>query len=131
MKLISRNNNTTNIKLRIMCFIIDKKHPNKLVAKKDIKCYKVLLNGYQSPVMGFEYELNRLYTGLLGTPSYDGFYNQITLGFHSYSRKRKIPLYSKKCEKLVKCIIPKDSEYYYNHNLHEYVSNQIIISEVL
>lgn len=116
-----------------MCFIVDKKRPDKMISKRDIVCYKVLTGNFASVIQGFQYELGKLYKGLIGSPRYNGFYGEINVGFHSYSNKRRIPLPEKYCNTriLVKYIIPKGSMYYYNSSVHEYVSNQIIIKEVL
>jgi len=59
----------------------------------------------------------------------DGFviYN----GFHSYSNKAYIapPYYMEGI--IVKCTIPKGAKYYYNSYLKEYVSDSIIINQLI
>ena len=55
--------------------------------------------------------------------------------YHSYSNKnwaKEMRMKEKPFQNLhmvVECTIPKGSEYYYNPDDHEYVSNQIIINE--
>jgi hypothetical protein len=78
------------------------------------------------------YELNRLCKIKLEKPKNEFNYVYICKGFHSYSNKRKIiwcPDRSFYC--VVKGIIPKGSEYYYNPDRHEYVSNQIVLQEII
>lgn len=115
-----------------MCFIIDTKYPEEKIAKKDIVCYKRLEvlypNGrFSSPHQGKRYKLNILYRSELKPSSY----NTIKIGLHSYSCKKRAEHYRAFGEVVTKGIIPKGSRYYYNPIMHEYVSNQIIIREVI
>lgn len=118
-----------------MCFYIDSKHQNKKKAKRGITCYKILLRNWKSTVRDFEYiqgityldnDALNLERGIFGT-------DVINRGYHSYSSKNKVlqayGLRDFYYKMIVKCIIPKGSEYYYNSDLKEYVSNQIIIKE--
>jgi len=115
-----------------MCFIIDKNYPSKIIAENDIECYK-LLSLYEN----YKYKLGELNKSILGEGS-DLSFNicSVKEGFHSYSNlteaiwKLQLNNYSGQECIMVKCIIPKDSEYYYSEKRHEYVSNQIIIKEV-
>jgi len=117
-----------------MCFIIDKKHPKEKVAKKNITCYKsvyiklCIIRAYY--FHNFIYKLNKVYqtTGLKVQKNNFGetFINE---GFHSYSNnKGDIDICS---INKVKCIIPKGSKYYYNSEHRQYVSNRIILTELL
>lgn len=129
-----------------MCFYIDSKYPDKQIAKRDITCYKVLWNSYRSAFRFKLYELDELYKVRIEKPYFlSGIYT-IDRGFHSYSNLKQAvqervhivkltncsSCYNKFALQefaIVKCIIPKDSEYYYNSERREYVSNQIIIKE--
>lgn len=110
-----------------MCFVIDVKHPEKKIAKKDIICYKRLDIKFRSPYRVKLYKLNKLYKSELIKDSLYCIY----VGIHSYSCKKEAKHQKWSDEIIVKGIIPKGSEYYYNPNRHEYVSNQIIIQEVI
>lgn len=115
-----------------MCFVINVKHSEEKIAKKDIVCYKrlcVYIDIFISPYLHYFYRLNILYRSEL-KPSSD---NTIDIGFHSYSCKKYATsrLIKDRYEVLAKGIIPKGSRYYYNPDDHEYVSNQIIIQEVI
>lgn len=80
---------------------------------------------------------------------------EITRGYHSYSNKKTARYDATLCRqeitkvnqfrqdrgtgpsedpstiKVVQCIIPKGTTYYYNSKAHEYVSEQIIIQSIL
>lgn len=114
-----------------MCFFIDEKHPNKKIAKKDITCYKILSKSWNSYYRNFKYELDTIYecpSSLFIEKS--GPSDIITLGFHSYSNKKEaIGVCGDRFAIIVKCIIPKGTEYYYNSKYKEYVSNKIKVIE--
>ena len=129
-----------------MCFYIDSKYPNKQIAKRDITCYKVLWNDYKSAFHFKLYKLNKLYKVRIEKPYFWHDTYLIDQGFHSYSSLKqaiKERVYNVKLVNycsysnrftlqkfvIVKCMIPKDSEYYYNSERREYVSNQIVIKE--
>ena len=130
-----------------MCFYVDSKYPNKQIAKRDIICYKVLWNDYKSAFHFKLYKLNKLYKVRIEKPYFCNDTYLIDRGFHSYSSLKKAVRervytvnladyssgYSKKFALkefvIVKCMIPKDSKYYYNSKEKEYVSNQIVIKE--
>lgn len=113
-----------------MCFKIDEKRPNKLIAKRDITCYKITdhsspKNRFSSEWQYFLYILGKLYKIKIGEPNGRA---EIRYGFHSYSSKRQLSnRWWVDDDYRVVCIIPKNSEYYYNANKQQYVSNQIII----
>lgn len=116
-----------------MCFYIHSKHRDKKIAKRDIRCYKVLKmfdNELLSPYKWFSYELGRKYTSIIFI--YQG---RIEEGLHSFSNKKKAlsERYSwyKDIYKVFICEIPKGSEYYYSPSYKEYVSNQLIVKEEL
>ena len=119
-----------------MCFYIHPKHPSKKIAKRDIICYKIIKENYHSLNQDFPYQFNKLYTNkkALLIERTNGILS-IHIGYHSYSSKNKALLdYHLKLTKfllLVKCIIPKGSDYYYNTIAKEYVSNQIILQEII
>jgi hypothetical protein len=115
-----------------MCFIIDDEHPKIKIAKKDIICYK-RFNATDSVKEIFisTYQNCRYYIGEIKESEiiFSGFHI-IDIGLHSYStletaKEKKW----NKSEFLAKCIIPKDSKYYYNSYDHEYVSNQLKVIE--
>jgi hypothetical protein len=114
-----------------MCFYIDKKNcPKAKIAEKDIKVYKQMtIEGkrFISPCRCFYYKPNKVYSSIL---DYDQSYFPLAItiitGFHSYStlEKGRIRQWSGVIA-LCEFIIPKGSEYYYNSNKEEYVSNKI------
>ena len=117
-----------------MCLLTNNLH--KYIAEKDIVCYKIVyLQGKEiiSFWYDFPYELNRKYTTqvLQPIPMPNGDI-RIEKGFHSYRNlniaKGDIWLSLMESLVIVKCIVPKDSEYYINSK--EMVSNQIIIVEI-
>lgn len=116
-----------------MCFIIDPKHPEKKIAKRDITCYKVLNSLATSIYQLKPYELGVLYKQKMEDPIKKGLGDaKINIGFHSYSNIKRANLIVLLIGNYVyKTIIPKGSEYYYNSMRNEYVSNQIIIKEKL
>ena len=124
-----------------MCFYIHEKHQYKKIAKRDITCYKAINltnkdNIFRSVFQNFKYIMGGIYKTYLSEPKRIGYSIpdldvefEINNGFHSYSNKKAVehdnyPPY-------VRCIIPKGSEYYYNPEKMEYVSNQIIIKEII
>ena len=117
-----------------MCLITN--NTRKYIAEKDIVCYKIVnLRGKEITSYWFEfpYELNRKYTTqvLQPIPMLNGDI-RIEKGFHSYrnlnTAKGDIWLSLMESLVVVKCIVPKGSEYYINSK--EMVSNQIIIVEI-
>lgn len=120
-----------------MCFYISKKHPNKKIATKNITCYKILNGNFTSYYHGLPYKAHLLVTSKIGKPKkyWPSIYEQIEKGLHSYSsvssciNKRWGVYFYAKDLIIVKCIIPAGSEYYYNEQREEYVSNQIIMVE--
>lgn len=122
-----------------MCFIIHEKHPKKKIARINKTCYKVMYRGqekgeYISLYQWAKYSKRIIHTSEIDKPSYDGDGNlEITNGRHSYSDIVMARMFKDVEDErvIVKCTIPRGSEYYYNPTEQEYVSNQIkIIREV-
>ena len=119
-----------------MCLLTNNLH--KYIAEKDIVCYKIVNlrdNKIISYWYDFIYELNRKYTTQVLQPIFTKKGNiYIEKGFHSYRNlgiaKDYIyyDMFNLLPEIIVKCIVPKGSEYYINNK--EMVSNQIIIVEI-
>ena len=132
-----------------MCFHVDIKYPNRQRAEKPITCYKVLLyNNLRSEYYSFynlyKYKLNSLYTSFLEEPDREFNRNRIdrllppiiNRGIHSYSTLDSAKKFIGedaifKVSVLVKCTIPEGAEYYYNSGYKEYVSDKIIIGDVM
>ncbi len=121
-----------------MCFYVSNnlKHRRVKVAKKDIICYKVLINEKKhkflyAPLRSFTYQIRRncffsftkkqkLKVILFGSRY------QIHEGFHSFSNKKKLRgKIGFGSRKAFLCVIPKGSEYFYNPEKMEYVSEYI------
>ena len=132
-----------------MCLNLNPKF-KKMVAKKDITCYKIVKKKnyggcymYEALIMMFFiYKLNIIYSTMI-TMTHTPYTNRLVVnnGFHSF---RTIQGLKKEAEYIlmyhnsgiltdaviVKCIIPKGSLYYVGHNDNytpNYVSNQIVI----
>ena len=123
-----------------MCFHIHPEHKEEKTAIEDIVCYKhsdkrirnfLFRKIFISDFQKFRYRFNKLYkldkkivvrySMVRCGCQYDKT-GAIHEGFHSYAKLPEFP------PRLVKCIIPKGSQYYYNpFGSGEYVSNQIII----
>ena len=132
-----------------MCWISDTE-PIKKIAKKDIICYKVFhINDIiykQNYFLGFKFgkrKIQKLYSlymqhayipykkqEYINLKIYKIFqYYRMSLGYHSYDtlERAKIGIYDLDY-KIIKCIIPKNSEYYVNSN-QEIISSSIIITD--
>lgn len=119
-----------------MCLITN--NIRRYIAEKDIVCYKIV-NIRDTEIISywfdFIYELNKKYTTqvLQPIPAPNGSI-RIEEGFHSYRNiyAAKKELYYSLMKSLptviIKCIVPKGSEYYIDSD--EMVSNQIIIVEI-
>ena len=120
-----------------MCLITN--DTRKYIAEKDIVCYKVVNiqdKEITSYWFNFSYELNRKYTIQVLQPIFMKNDNiRIEEGFHSYrnldTAKDYIycSMFNLLPEIIVKCIVPKGSEYYISSK--EMVSNQLIITQIL
>lgn len=109
-----------------MCFFIEEKNPNVLIANENIACYKPLFELSDGRI-----EVPFLETIIiLGAEYFTTSKNIVNDGFSSYIYKLThtqsielgvygIPIYE--------CIIPKGAEYMVNESNNEYVSNKIII----
>lgn len=111
-----------------MCFIIDAKHPNVKIARRDIPCYKRLYvtgNKTHSPYRDKLYHKN-LSSGEnaeLFEKDFSIIGHEIHKGLHSYSNK-KITSY----DELFIAYIPKGTKYYYNSIDKEYVSLRLVVT---
>jgi len=138
-----------------MCFTIESKNCKKKIAEKDIVCYKVVdikIFSDKEVIKGmwheFIYKLHKTYEE--PKPFKRGCNKiEIETGFHSYADIKNTIYYVKnsyvvneyydpkliKTQQaktniflstvIVKCVIPKGAEYYYNERQQEYVSNKI------
>lgn len=126
-----------------MCLFANRKYA--FVAQEDIECYKVLrrvdgvLASYYHP--RFKWKKSVTYTSLLETfdSAFRSYQCNVERGFHSY-------MYQKDAEKfineicgdeilvLVKCIIPKDSQYFVGDSTDwrpGYASDKIIFTSII
>jgi len=122
-----------------MCTFLDKENNKLLVAEKDIRCYKVIIEEitdkgmeYMSEIMHFPYELNVLQHSHITIKANTDFKNlwDISDGFHSYADVSSAILRKLHGENIglkeykhviVECIIPKGSQYYKGYDLfYEY-----------
>lgn len=124
-----------------MCFIVHSDYPDPLVAEQDIPCFKIgveakVISGrgcFTSEFRGYVYKLKKLQPEIELCPSED-YPRVINKGYHSFSPDHlmaQFPFSADSVYCLVKCIIPKGSQYYFNPHDLEYVSNQIIAQEIL
>ena len=133
----------------------------KLVANKDIECYKVFkvqdITFKQKSIFKFKFGKKkiiqlislfkqhsyipykkqqlidlkpiRVYNNVCNIENYKEIYYRIDTGYHSYSTIEKAQedlLFGN--ELIIKCIIPKNTEYYINTN-NEIVSSTIIVTD--
>jgi len=144
-----------------MCFIVQKTRPNAKIATRDIVCYKVVMEdgGRLTPyyywftlpsdqysLRTITYKMNKnnksikltlkkptfVFNTSLETPKdskiiYEGYHSYATL----FKAKEfcKTAIYSNSI--VVRSIIPEGTEYYYNSDREEYVSENIILKEKL
>ena len=132
-----------------MCFYIQKGNVRPKIAKKDITCYKVFDNGAHGNQHGtFIRSLYQFFSYKIGIKyELDGYINPIKdlytnnsiieVGLHSYTclkhaeeKSIRLSWFNGRCC-VYKCIIPKGSTYYINTERKEYVSDQIIIEELV
>lgn len=119
--------------------------PTPLIAEHDIVCYKVVYNYntgfFNAIVMNFEYEIGKIYNEpLFETALFcrcdESFYEQEKFeayyGFHSYIQYnvakrvcRIVDYRTFNTAVILKCIIPKGSEYYIGNSDSDYCSNNI------
>lgn len=120
-----------------MCLQV-KRNAERKVAKKDITCYKVLLTkpdgSLRTPYRDVYAEIGETYTSRLQTPTID---NEISVGLHSFvtlkAAKRELIDWEENTVTVVKCIIPKDAEYYrggFNSEDDAYASNELKYVEI-
>lgn len=119
-----------------MCFIPSRNVPPK-IAKEDIECYKIVRKDFK-PFYGYskrKYRLGKVYNAYDGVRKLkklkivDGV---IRKGVHSYIDIWWVfNIFNNllKTEKVLKCIIPKGTEYY--ENGEKYVSLKIIPKKII
>lgn len=128
-----------------MCFYLKNQNDNFKIADKDIICFKIVRktdrsNIFKSNSLGFKYIIGVKYSNISFLVKKEikevKDCKVIEQGYHSFSiltTSANIVLARDKdyyrC--VVKCIIPIGSMYYENDETKEYVSNQIIIKEIL
>jgi len=115
-----------------MCFFVEKKNWRMKTAKRGIVVYKKMLweglgKTVESKFYPFPYELGRLYKTRFGR-----YHKTINVGFHSYlpSKARRLD----RCtgdDVMVRGCIPRGAHYYKNEKMGEYVSNQIVLKEII
>lgn len=124
-----------------MCFRIHHDHTRVKTATKDIVCYKKLrvsrskkkAPGYISPFRSFFFEKGECYhedKPFVREKDYWGRPDPslIATGIHSYSSFLTANLrYKSPGDRIIKCVIPKYSKYYYDPRREEYVSDYLII----
>lgn len=117
-----------------MCLYTKQKVPN--IAKEDITCYKVINPGMTSLYYTeFNWVLGKLYeTEIECCSKWD--FNEVSKSFHSYKTLQDLMHgYFKSLSPcmMVKCTIPKGSEYYLGKQdeMDGYASNKIIVNEIL
>lgn len=116
-----------------MCFVVHPDLPNPQIAEADISCVKegtVVSDTHHfiSLFHGYPYKFQQLQPRVNLHP----VNRNIQEGYHSWS----VDHFSLQCPPdegrvRVKCIIPKGSLYYYNPEFQEFVSDQIIVQEIL
>lgn len=130
-----------------MCFSIDKNNPDPKIAEKNIICYKIvdILRNDKHHVSSlyhqYEYvigELNEHVELVIKFPEdrlknlTKSFNGMIDRGYHSYCTKTSAMLHIVfPHELLVRCAIPEGTKYYYDSLEKEYVSETIIIDEIV
>jgi len=114
-----------------MCFHIHPRHTRIKTAKKDIACFKVLekdeeTSRWYSPWQDTEYRNNRLKKAKIDEPSWS---DKIHQGLHSFSTKSEADFTTSNGfnREVFEAIIPEGSQYYYNPDEEEYVSNQLMV----
>lgn len=122
-----------------MCFYKDRDGYIHRLAEKDIVCYKYMFksgDAYLSLQQHFRYVLGEVYNADIYTSNRYSLHEldeRSTLEdgvFHSYTRSIKRPYDSRIVR--VKCIIPKDTPYWFSSMFGEYASTAIkVVSEVL
>jgi hypothetical protein len=114
-----------------MCFVIDDDRPDEIIAIEDIVCYKFMDyydNVLRSPYRDYKYEFNQEY---ILNDYLRNEYERINEGYHSYTKLRVCKDEANIKHTIVRCIIPKGSRYYINNFDNQYVSDHIIIKEII
>lgn len=117
-----------------MCFTVHDKHPFPKISFFNKRCYKVVIirnDIIYSFYMDYKYILNKKMRRVKLRP----FIGLINSGYHSYSNFNKAHCMSMssrlKEARIIECVIPRFSKYYYNPETEEYVSSSIIVKRIL
>lgn len=117
-----------------MCFQIDPRYKEVLIAKRPIIVYKRFRGEinvesnkcYMSPYQMFIYEKGETYFEDAAFVDKCSFFG-ISIGLHSYSALDMAKYQRANSEIIVPCVIPKGSKYYYNSIRKEYISDTLTI----
>ncbi len=133
-----------------MCFTIHEEHLEVKIATEDITCYKIFLDNartmptkrehitrerfeYRTPFQQCLVKKEALMVAEI-KPSYFDRAHELSYGIHSLTSLKAATSYRAKYEitnraVFAKCTIPKGSEYYYNPDTNQYISNQLQLGE--
>jgi hypothetical protein len=117
-----------------MCFEIDEQHKEKKIAEKDITCYKLIIknqNELKTPFMGSVINFGDTVEAYLEIFKYfveDGIHSYTSFGKAFAVKMRLITDGWASPGKLIiiKSVIPKGAEYFFNSYDKEYVSSKMI-----
>lgn len=119
-------------------FIVNREYLDMKVATEDICCYKILYRLDEttlvSPFIGFKYDFGAVYSIAKPLQKIPYLYANVVIdGFHSYKLQlsaRNATFFVNSSDKavIVKCVIPKGSEYF--ENAHEFVSSSLQMTEI-
>lgn len=115
-----------------MCLIIDiNKHPDSkpIIAKEDMTVWKITNHLLQSAVQGYQWDIGTLHTANMRVEPGAG-YPLINEGLHAYLSE-EIARTSDSYMSVIKCLIPKGSEIFYDLDGTEVVSNQLKMVEII
>lgn len=124
-----------------MCFTIHESHSEVKIATEDILCYKIFIpsnfgDAYLTPFRRTRVLPKSLMESEIGQSVRDRW-NELSYGIHSFTSLEEATAYGKKKvddynqAKYVECTIPKGSEYYFNPETKQYISNQLQLGLVI
>lgn len=99
-----------------MCLSIG--HPKPLIAKENIRVYKVFHSNFVSPYLKFQYDLDTIYK----IDKLEVINSKIYEGFHAYCNNEYVRIGN-----IYPVFIPKGSEYFISIDGEEIVSNSITL----
>lgn len=118
-----------------MSFIVDKKHKEEKIAKKDIIVYKivnVVSGNIFSYFQNYAYRLKEKNKKVnLQKKQVAKIHELINEGYHSTKEAKMAKSLHIDTARIAKCIIPAGARYYYNSLFKSYVSDEIIIDQIL